>query len=188
MAHSLSVIAIQADAAEGALSKDPARATEPLAAVKKTAREALNEMRHLLGLLRDETGELSLEPQPGLQALPALVDQVRAAGVAVELDVSGPVRRLSPGADLSAYRVVQEALTNVLKHARATTVHVEVKHAEAAVELVVTDDGSPSQSAGSDGSGGHGLIGMQERVTLYGGTFEAGHAERGFRVRATLPR
>lgn len=185
VAHSLSVIAIQADAAEGALAKDLTRAREPLAAVKLTAREALKEMRHLLGLLRDDAGDTSLEPQPGLQSLDALVEQVRSAGLSVDLSVVGPERALSPGADLSAYRLVQEALTNTLKHANASRATVEIRHTEAAVELTVTDDGS---GTGSGDGTGHGLVGMQERVALYGGSLAVGPIPGGFRVKASLPR
>jgi signal transduction histidine kinase len=189
VAHSLSVIAIQADAAEGALDKDPDRAREPLAAVKHTAREALTEMRHLLGLLRDDTGEgLCLEPQPGLGALGALVEQVRAAGLAVDLTVTGDAQPLPAGTDLSAYRLVQEALTNTLKHAGATRASVAVRHTEQRVELTVLDDGTADVAAPSDG-GGHGLIGMQERVALYGGTLQVGPTPGGgYHVLASLPR
>jgi signal transduction histidine kinase len=189
VAHSLSVIAIQADAAEGALAKDPDRAREPLAAVKHTAREALTEMRHLLGLLRDEGGAgLSLEPQPGLESLGALVEQVRAAGLSVDLTVTGDAQPLPAGADLSAFRLVQEALTNTLKHAGANRASVSVRHTDQRVELVVVDDGSVDAARQSNGDG-HGLIGMQERVALYGGTLEVGPVlGGGYRVLASLPR
>ncbi len=189
VAHSLSVIAIQADAAESALDKDPGRAREPLAAVKQTAREALTEMRHLLGLLRDHDGaDLSLEPQPGLGLLNALVEQVRAAGLVVDLSVTGDVQPLPAGTDLSAYRLVQEALTNTLKHAGATRASVTVRHTRQGVELTVTDDGTGDAAAHPDGTG-HGLVGMQERVALYGGTLVAGPAPAGgYQVLASLPR
>jgi signal transduction histidine kinase len=188
VAHSLSVIAIQADAAEGALSKDPDRAREPLAAVKHTAREALTEMRHLLGLLRDGGGDgLSLEPQPGLASLDALVEQVRAAGLAVDLTVTGDAQPLPAGTDLSAFRLVQEALTNTLKHAGATRASVTVRHTDQRVELAVLDDGTAADSP--TGGNGHGLIGMKERVTLYGGTLQVGPTlGGGYQVLASLPR
>lgn len=188
VAHSLSVIAIQADAAEGALDREPDRAREPLAAVKHTAREALSEMRHLLGLLRDETDSPDLEPQPGLNSLDRLVDQVRAAGLVVDLDVAGEDRTLSPGTDLSAYRLVQEALTNTLKHAGATRVSITVRYSGTGVDLEVADDGTGEATAQPDGTG-HGLIGMQERVALYGGSLQVGPvASGGYRLRASLPR
>jgi signal transduction histidine kinase len=120
VAHSLSVIAIQADAAEAALGRDAELAREPLAAVKDTAREALREMRHLLGLLKVDDDAASREPQPGLAMLRALVDQVRAAGLDVDLAIEGEPGQVSPGVDLAAFRIIQEGLTNVLKHALAT--------------------------------------------------------------------
>lgn len=188
VAHSLSVIAIQADAAEGALDREPDRAREPLAAVKHTAREALSEMRHLLGLLRDEADSPALEPQPGLNSLDRLVDQVRAAGLVVDLDVAGEDRTLAPGTDLSAYRLVQEALTNTLKHAGATRVSITVRYSAAGVDLEVADDGAGDVTAQADGTG-HGLIGMQERVALYGGSLHVGPvASGGYLLRASLPR
>ena len=186
VAHSLSVIAIQADAAEGALAHDPALAREPLDAVKRTAREALTEMRHLLGLLREDTDEPDRHPLPGLSALGPLVDQVRAAGLQVDVSVLGEEVPLPAGADLSAYRVVQEALTNTLKHAGATRVEVRVEHRADRVGIEVHDDGTPALVAGSDGRG---LLGMRERASLHGGTLEAGPAAGGgYRVRVELPR
>lgn len=186
VAHSLSVIAIQADAAEGALARDPDLAREPLDAVKRTAREALTEMRHLLGLLREDSDQPDRHPLPGLSSLETLVDQVRAAGLHVELEVHGRDEPLPGGADLSAYRVVQEALTNTLKHAGATRVDVRVEHRSDRVAITVQDDGTPGAVAGTDGRG---LVGMRERATLHDGTLEAGpRPGGGYRVHLELPR
>ena len=189
VAHSLSVIAIQADAAEGALDHDPDLAREPLSAVKHTAREALSEMRRLLGLLRETDQGPQLEPQPGLAGLGALVEKVRAAGLDVELAVEGEPATLSPGIDLSAYRIVQEGLTNALKHAGPTQAWVRLRYTAERVELEVVDDGPSNGVVPGPAHEGHGLVGMRERVTLYGGSLEAGaRPGGGYGLRATLPR
>jgi signal transduction histidine kinase len=189
VAHSLSVIAIQADAAEGALDHDYSLAREPLSAVKHTAREALGEMRRLLGLLRATDDSPQLDPQPGLARLDALVEKVGAAGLEVELSVEGERVPLAPGIDLSAYRIIQEGLTNALKHAGPTRARVSLRYTPDGVELEVVDDGPSDGAALSPAQGGHGLVGMRERVALYGGCLEAGrHPGGGYRVRATLPR
>jgi signal transduction histidine kinase len=189
VAHSLSVIAIQADAAEGALDHDARLAREPLSAVKHTAREALGEMRRLLGLLRETDAGPQLEPQPGLAGLEALVQKVRAAGVDVELSVQGERPPLAPGIDLSAYRIVQQGLTNTLKHAGPTHARVVVRYMPDAIELEVVDDGLSTAVATRSAHEGHGLLGMRERVALYGGSFEAGvRPGGGYGLRAILPR
>lgn len=199
VAHSLSVIAIQADAAEAALERDPDLARAPLAAVKNTSREALTEMRRLLGLLRAADPELELEPQPGLGALDALIETVRAAGVDAHVVIEGDRTGLAPGVDLTAYRVVQEGLTNVLKHAGRTRAHVSIRYAPDSLAVEVRNDGAPGQPAGrrsaadsgsaGQGSAGQGLAGMRERVGLYGGVVEAAAGpDGGFRLCATLPR
>ena len=189
VAHSLSVIAIQADAAEAAIDHDPALAREPLSAVKHTAREALSEMRRLLGLLRETDSGAQLEPQPGLASLDALVEKVGAAGLDVEFTVEGERATLAPGIDLSAYRIVQEGLTNALRHAGPTRARVLLRYTPGEVELEVVDDGPSNGAAPRSTQGGHGLVGMRERVALYGGSLEAGaRPGGGYGVRATLPR
>ena len=187
IAHSLSVIAIQSDAAEQALGRDPRLVGEPLRAIRGTAQEALAEMRRLVGLLRvgDESGPL--QPQPGLRQLGPLIEDVRAAGMAVTLDLTGSPAQLPPGLDLAVYRIVQEALTNARSHAGPTAaVHISAHVDERTVQIEVTDDGSTPQP--SPHGDGHGLLGLRERVSLYGGQFDAGALpDGGFQVRARLP-
>ena len=184
VSHSISVVAIQVQAVRRRLASEQEREASDLAAVETTARQALAEMRRLLGVLRADGERLPLAPQPGLDQLGTLVERTRATGLRVDLDVSGALQPVGPGVDLVAYRVIQEALTNVLKHARATSAAVAVRYGERLLELTVEDDGA---SAGVNG-GGHGLVGMQERVALYGGTLEARpRPEGGFRVHAALP-
>jgi signal transduction histidine kinase len=184
VSHSISVIAIQAQAVRRRLGPEQEREAADLRVVETTARQAMGEMRRLLGVLRADGERLPLAPQPGLDQLPRLVESARATGLRVELAVDGTAVPLSPGIDLAAYRIVQEALTNALKHAHASTVTVHVRYRGRDLELVVEDDG-----VGMNGTpgGGHGLYGMRERVALYGGTFELGGSDRGFRVRAQLP-
>jgi signal transduction histidine kinase len=184
IAHSVSVMIVQAGAARLLLAEQPARAAGPLLAVEQAGRQALAELRRLLGMLRAGAAQAALTPQPGLAELEALVAQTRAAGLPVELAVEGQPTALSRGLDLAAYRIVQESLTNARKHAGPAHAHVMVRFAHEALELSITDDGS----APNGNSGGHGLVGMRERVALYGGDFEAGpRAQGGFRVAARLP-
>jgi signal transduction histidine kinase len=184
VAHSLSVMVVQAQAADRVLEGEQPSAREALRSVHATGRQALVEMRRLVGLLRENT-QLELAPQPGLGRLDELVEQMRGAGLPVELSIEGDQRELTPGVDLSAYRIVQEALTNVLRHAGGARAIVVVRFGVDEVELEVADDGrGPHDGA----NGGHGLVGMSERVALYGGTLEYGeHNGHGFRVRARLP-
>lgn len=185
VAHSVSVIAVQADAAEGALAVDPELARAPVAAIKHTARGALVEMRRLLGALREADGDPALAPQPHLADVERVVEQTRAAGVETELRVEGEPHALPPGLDLSAYRIVQEALTNVLKHARATHAVVVLRYGSGELELEVVDDGV---GGGAVEPGGHGLLGIRERVELYGGRLSAGRREGGgYALRVRLP-
>ena len=185
VAHSVSVMTIQAGAARLLLDEDPSRAREPLVAVEETGHQALAEMRRLLGVLRGSDDGETLAPQPGMAQLDALVEQVRAAGLPVDVRVEGEVRPLAPGVDVAAYRVVQEALTNVLRHAGAARAQVAIRYGGDALELHVTNTG---HAAGNGGGGGQGLIGMRQRVELYGGELEAGpRAEGGYAVRALLP-
>jgi signal transduction histidine kinase len=186
VAHGLSVIAIQADAAEAALATDPALARRPLATIRASSREALTEMRALLGVLRGAPGDDDLAPQPGLDQLPALVERARAAGHAVAVEVHGEPRPLPASLDLSAYRILQEALTNVHKHAPRAPATIRLDWRESALTVAVADQGGGRASAGSNG-GGHGLVGMRERVRLHGGELRTGATTTGFAVEAVLP-
>jgi signal transduction histidine kinase len=184
VAHSVSVMVLHAGAARRVLRGDPDRAAEPLLLVEETGRQALAEMQRLLGILRENGAPAALAPQPGVDDLPALAEQIRRSGLPVELRVEGKARPLPAGLELAVYRIVQEALTNALKHAGRATASVRVAYRSHEIELEVVDDGR----GGDTGGTGHGLIGMRERAALYGGEVEAGApAQGGFRVRARLP-
>jgi signal transduction histidine kinase len=190
VAHSLSVIGVQAGAARLVLDADPdpTRAREAVAAIEATANRAMAEMRRALGILRDpERSGPALAPLPGLGQLPALLDQVRAAGLPVELTVKGTPRSLATTIDLSLYRIVQEALTNALKHARAASAEVVVCYGDHDIKVEVTDDGrGPPTSA--DRPQGAGTIGMQERVALFDGELRVGpRPQGGYAVQVCLP-
>jgi signal transduction histidine kinase len=184
VAHGVGVMTVQAGAARLLLEDDPARAREPLLAVEQAGRQALAELRRLLGILRRDERDAGLRPQPGLADLGELVAQARRAGLPVELVVEGAPVALPAGVDLAAYRIVQEGLTNTHKHAGPARAGVAVRYGPDTLELEITDDGR----AGTNGGGGHGLVGMRERVALYDGRLEAGpRPEGGFTVRAHLP-
>jgi signal transduction histidine kinase len=184
VAHSVSIIAVQAGAAEAYVDRDPARAREHIGAVRRTAAETLTEMRRLLDVLRED--EALYTPQPTLAGLERLVDEVRATGVPVELTREGDVDGLPAGIDLAAYRIVQEALTNVRRHAGGAPTRVHVRRVDGSVEVEVVN-AAPTQPGEGPG-GGHGLVGMRERVRLYGGSLDAGAGDDGgFAVRARLP-
>jgi signal transduction histidine kinase len=186
VAHSMSVIAVQAGAERLALPEEAASTREVLRSIEETSRQALVEMRRLVEMLRRDDEELALAPQPSLEHLELLVDQVREAGLPVDLHIEGEPRALPPGVDLSAYRIVQEALTNALKHAGPARALVTVRYAPSELQLEVADDGTGSTSRPE--GGGHGLVGMRERVAVFGGVLEAAsRVEGGFRLRATLP-
>ena len=185
VAHSVSVMVVQAGAERLALREESESTREVLRSIEQTGRQALAEMRRLLGMLREEDDESGLAPQPGLDQLEALVASVRAAGLPVELRIEGRRLPLPPGLDVSAYRILQEALTNSLRHAGADRARVVVSYGGGKLELEVADNGRGRLNG--DG-GGHGLVGMRERVALYGGELQAGDAEEGgFVVRARLP-
>jgi signal transduction histidine kinase len=188
IAHSVSVMGVQAGAAEQMLAIDPERAREPLQAIQAGAREAISELRLLLGVLRGGDDGPALAPQPGLDQLDALVEQMRAAGLPTQLTVEGAPARLSAGVELSAYRIVQEALTNALKHAHAAAAEVTIRHRAQGLDLEVVNSGSSNGGGRPASTSGHGLIGMRERVALYGGTITTGHRDGGgYAVRAHLP-
>jgi signal transduction histidine kinase len=186
VAHSLGVIAIQSDAAEQALAHEPKLVAAPLRAIRETSTEALAEMRRLVGLLRVDQGTGPPPPQPGLEQLGTLIEEVRATGMPVTFDLTGGPAQVPPGLELAVYRIVQEALTNAQRHAGpAVAVHVHARIDNHDVRLEVIDAGPRRDSPHRDG---HGLLGMRERVALYDGDFEAGPCgEGGFRVRARLP-
>jgi signal transduction histidine kinase len=185
VAHAISVIVVQAQAGQRVLEGEQASAREALGSIETTGRQALVEMRRLLGILRKEDRELALAPRPSLLYLDVLAERVREAGLPVELHVEGEARPLAPGVDLSAYRIVQEALTNALKHAGPASAQVVVRYRPGAVELEISDDG---RGAVNGREGGHGLVGMRERAALVGGQVESGtNGGRGFTVRARLP-
>jgi signal transduction histidine kinase len=190
VAHSLSVIGVQAGAARLVLDADPSqtRAREAVAAIEATANQAMTEMRRALGILRDtEPPGAALAPLPGLGQLPDLLDQLQAAGLPVDLTVAGTPQPLATSTDLSLYRIVQEALTNALKHANATRAQVAVCYGAHDIQVEITDDGwgaSPS-TAPSEGAG---TIGMRERVALFGGELQVGpRPQGGYAVQVRLP-
>ena len=183
--HSVSVMTVQAAGVRSLLRPHQEREREALQIVEQTGREALAEMRRLVGVLRRPEEAPALAPQPSLEHVDKLVEQAREAGLPVELRVEGEPVKLAAGVDLTAYRLVQEGLTNALKHARAQSAEVLVRYEDGQVELTVSDDGD---GGGGGDSGGHGLVGMRERVTVYGGELEAGpRPHGGYRLRATLP-
>jgi signal transduction histidine kinase len=185
VAHCVSVMVVQAQAGTRLLA-DPELAAGAFRSIEASGREALVELRRLLGILRSGDEQPTTGPQPGLASLDALLEQVRDAGLPVELTVEGEQVALPPGVDLSAYRIVQEALTNTLKHAGPAEAEIVVRYGASALELEVADNGRARANGGA--SAGHGLVGMQERVALYGGRLEAAaRREGGFVVRAQLP-
>jgi signal transduction histidine kinase len=185
IAHSVSVMTVQAGAVRRLLQPGQERERLALEAIESTGREALTEMRRLVGLLRRQGTVPDFSPQPSMRAVDVLVGTIREAGLPTELAVEGEPRELAPGVDLAAYRVIQEALTNALKYAGPARAWVTVRWREDEIEVEIATDGS-SEAAG-DGTG-HGLIGLRERVALVGGTIESGpRTGGGFVVTARLP-
>ncbi|GHH67905.1 two-component sensor histidine kinase [Streptosporangium violaceochromogenes] len=187
VAHNMSVIIVQADGAAYALDGSPETAREAMRAISRTGRQALAEMRRMVGVLRADGVSEEYAPQPSLSQLDDLVTQVRSSGLPVELRVIGSPRKLTEGAQLTVYRIVQEALTNALKHGGpGTHAAVELEYGTREVLLRVTDDGRGA--AAPAGPDGHGLVGMRERAALFGGSVEAEPCGGGgFRVVARLP-
>ncbi|WP_328526527.1 sensor histidine kinase [Kribbella sp. NBC_00359] len=186
VAHAVSVMVLQVGAVRHRMPETDTEDRETLTNVEQAGRTALAEMRRLLNAMRHDDDELELLPHPGLGNLDALVDDVRAAGLPVRLEISGEPVALPPGLDLSAYRILQEGLTNALKHARASQAEVEVQYTATELRLEVRDDGpgGPSTDAGV----GHGLVGIRERVRIFGGGMSAGTSRTGgFVLRAQLP-
>ena len=184
--HHVNLVVLQAMAASGHLDRDPERVRQPLQVIERSGREALTEMRRLLGVLREEDAERPLAPQPGAADVEELVSSARDAGLSVGLEVSGTPRRLPAGLGLTVYRVVQEALTNAARHAAGARVGVSLRYEPDAVDVVVCDDGG--QPSGDVVRGGRGLLGMRERVAVCAGTLETGpEPHGGFTVHARLP-
>ncbi|MEU6062238.1 sensor histidine kinase [Streptomyces sp. NPDC047097] len=188
VAHHMSVISVQAGLARFVFDSDPGTARGALAHVAGTSQEALEEMRRVLKVLRADEESAPAGPMPGLHRLGDMVDRVRAGGQPVTLEVDGEERPLPPGVDLCAYRVVQEALTNAVKHAPGAATRVHLRYGRDHVAVAVLDDGRRVLSDKPADSGGHGLIGMRERAKLYGGTISTGpRSDGGWAVRLTLP-
>jgi signal transduction histidine kinase len=186
VAHSVSVMVVQASGVRRLLKEEQHRERDALLSVEQIGRQALTEMRRMLGVMRTGTEQpAALAPQPGLQYLDRLIAQVEEAGLPVSLRVEGERPELPPGVDLSAYRIIQEGLTNALKHSKGAHAEVVIRYVDSTVQLEIADDGAGAVNG--DGNG-HGLVGMRERVALYGGKLEAGPRDGGgFVLRAELP-
>ena len=182
VAHAMSVIVLQAGAERVNLAPESESTDAALRSIERTGREALAEMRRLVGMLREDGEEAVLVPRPSLAHVDVLLEQTRKAGLPVELHVLGEPVELSPGLDMSAYRIVQESLTNVLKHAGDARASVVLDYRPRTLAIEVADDGR-----GGTPNGGHGIAGMRQRVALFGGELEAGPRDRGFVVRARFP-
>ncbi|HEX2132028.1 MAG TPA: sensor histidine kinase [Actinophytocola sp.] len=189
VAHAVSVMVVQADGAAYAVHDKPDLAERAVQTISRTGREALAELRRLLGVLRSEDESGDRTPQPGTQSLSELAERVRAVGLPVRLELVGDVDDLPAGVGLGIYRIVQEALTNSLKHAGpGTRAMVRVERAADHVELEISDDGRQAMRTLVGVAGGNGLIGMRERALVFGGSLEAGpRADGGWQVRARLP-
>jgi signal transduction histidine kinase len=197
VAHTMSLIAVQAGVANYVISARPQEAARALSSIEQISRGALREMRGLLVVLRAEGNDAgprrqagALVPAPGLADLGSLVERAAGAGVRVDLDVRGERPQLSAGLDLAAYRVIQEAITNVIKHAATDSCQLSVAYQDDALTLEITDSGSGRSASGGNGcpAAGHGITGMRERVGMYGGQFRAAPVPgRGFRVTAVFP-
>ena len=187
--HTLNIIVVQAGAARAVFKSRPDKALESLSSIETTARQSLSDMERMLGLLRPPEAEAVPDgPQPGLGQVDRLAEQFSDAGLRVDVNVAGEPHKLPMSLDLSAYRIVQEALTNVLKHAGPARARVAITYLAGKLELDIVDDGQGSSQDGNGAGGGRGLLGMRERVSLFGGQLEVGPVkEGGFRVHASLP-
>ena len=188
VAHAVSVMVLQVGAVRHRMAETDREDREALTNVEQAGRTALAEMRRLLDAMRQDGDELELVPHPGLADLDALIDEVRAAGLPVRLQVHGEPYELPPGLDLSGYRILQEGLTNTLKHAHAQQAEVDVRYGATGLQLEVRDDGDARSPNGAGDGRGHGLVGIAERVKIFGGQMSAGPASTGgFVLRAHLP-
>jgi signal transduction histidine kinase len=187
VAHNVSVMVVQAGAERVALGDEHASTRAALASIEQAGRQALAEARRLLGMLRRNGDSEGLEPQPSIDHIDLLLEQIERAGLPVRLDIEGERVPLPAGVDLCAYRVVQEGLTNALKHAGPAHAEVILRYEPRGLDVEVRDNGRGNGSANGDGAG-HGLIGMRERVGLYGGVLQTGPRDGGgFEIRAHLP-
>jgi len=183
--HAVSVMTVQAAGVRMLLKPEQEREREALKVIEQTGRDALAEMRRMVGVLRNLDEAPSLAPQPSIEHVDKLVEQARNAGLPVELRSEGEPVQLPVGVDLTAYRIVQEGLTNATKHSRAAHAEVLLRYDDGHLEVTISDDGP---GGGGDDSGGHGLVGIRERVSVYGGELEVGpRPEGGFALRASLP-
>jgi signal transduction histidine kinase len=193
VAHAMSLISVRAGAARMVIDQQPEQGREALSIIETTSRRALREMRRLLGVLRDPetTARAELEPAPGLADLDELVRDAAQAGVNVTIDITGDVSVLPAGIDVSAYRIIQEALTNVVRHAAPTTAHLHLRYRPHEVEIELIDEGETSHNhrpqPRTPNRSGHGLVGMRERVALYRGELITEPTSNGYRVLARLP-
>jgi signal transduction histidine kinase len=188
IAHNVSMIVVQAGAAARVLGSDDPRVRSALETIADTGRQTVDEMRSLLGILRADDGEEERAPQPGLADLGSLADRLRESGISVDWRVEGDPLQLPRALDLSAYRIVQEALTNALRHARGARAEVIVRYGERVLGLDICDAGGARNGASVGATtGGHGIVGMRERAALFGGELTAVPTADGFRVTATLP-
>jgi signal transduction histidine kinase len=186
--HSVSVMVMQTGAAREIMDRDERRSRALLESVEGSGRQALDELRRMLGVLSEHDADAPRYPQPDVTQIPSLVEQVREAGVPVELRVEGEPHGVSGGAAVAAYRIAQEALTNVIKHASGAPARVVVRWTDHALELEIVDEGPPRDSDPSEASAGRGLAGMRERAAMYGGTLDARPGpEGGYVVRAQIP-
>ncbi len=190
--HALNLVVIQAGAAQRVFEASPEQALEAMKSVESNGRQALSDVDRMLGILRDSedtaASTRSLEVRPSMSRLGSLVDELRDTGQPVDLKVSGTPARLAPSVDLSAYRVVQEALTNVMTHAAGAQARVEVEYSEALLSITVTNDSSGAEMVTGHSRGGRGIVGMRERTALFGGAFQAGSTDDGgWRIHATFP-
>jgi len=187
VAHHVSVMGIQAGGARRILPQQPEKAKEALSLIESSSRQAVSELHRLLGFLRQGQQTDELSPQPSLRQLSTLVNDMKEAGLPIEVKIEGIERPLPPGIELSAYRIIQEALTNTLKHAGTAKATVTIRYANSTIELEIIDNGKGLTRADGQEFRGKGIMGMRERVSLHGGKFEAGNMpEGGFSVRVTL--
>jgi signal transduction histidine kinase len=189
VAHNVSVMVVQAAAARRMIDHDATKAKDALGSVEQTGRAALKEMRRMVGMLGQGEDEVLLTPQPSMDELDSLIERAREAGLEVDLEVEGERKRLESGVDLSAFRIVQEALRNTLKHAGPARASIKLRYGDHDVEVDVSDNGRGVRAATENGAvTGQGLVGMRERVAMLGGEIEAGYRkDGGFAVHARLP-
>jgi signal transduction histidine kinase len=188
VAHSVSVMTVQASAARRIMDRSPGEAAQAVEAIERTGREALAEMRRMVGVLRPDDEGRAPEPQPGVSDLETLIEQMESTGLSVDMRVEGQPLDLPSSLDLSAYRIVQESLTNVLKHAGPVHAEVVLRYGSSDIEIEVIDEGTPSSTRSETRNAGHGLIGMRERAAMFGGELSVmRRPEGGFCVRAWLP-